>query len=76
MKNDCVYEGKFREGYYHGSGKLKFENGDFYEGNWKRGRMEGPGLFKRNDGLSLKGSFKNNYFIDGNNLRNPMMSEK
>lgn len=38
--------------------------------------MEGPGLFKRNDGLSLKGSFKNNYFIDGNNLRNPMMSEK
>jgi len=74
MKNNSSYEGKFREGYYHGSGRLMFGNGDCYDGSWKKGRMDGPGSFKRNDGLCLKGTFKNNYFVDGNNLRNPLMS--
>ena len=38
--------------------------------------MEGGGLFKHHDGFSLKGSFKANYFIEDNLLRNPQMSEK
>lgn len=38
--------------------------------------MEGGGLFKHHDGFSLKGSFKANYFIEDNFLRNPQMSEK
>lgn len=54
---------------------LKWKNGDVYDGRWKKGRMEGPGVFKRHDGFTLKGSFKNNYFIDINTLRNPFMSE-
>lgn len=54
---------------------MKFSNGDLYDGKWKKGRMDGPGLFKRADGLSLKGSFKNNYFLDGNVLRNPFVGE-
>lgn len=71
-----MYEGKFKEGYYHGNGVLKWENGDVYEGSWKRSRMDGPGLFKRNDGSILKGSFKNNYYIDSDILRNPIMPDK
>lgn len=38
--------------------------------------MDGAGVFKRADGLVLKGSFKNNYYIDINTLRNPFMSEQ
>lgn len=38
--------------------------------------MEGGGIFRHHDGFVLKGSFKANYFIDGNFLRNPLMSEK
>lgn len=72
---DGEYEGQFKDGFYHDNGVLKWANGDIYDGRWKKGRMEGPGVFKRHDGLSLKGSFKNNYFIDGNNLRNPFMSD-
>ena len=76
MKNNSIYEGKFKEGFYHGNGKLVWENGDFYEGSWKRSRMDGPGLYKRNDGSCLKGSFKNNYYVDGEFLRNPIMPDK
>lgn len=75
MKNGSFYEGKYKEGHYHGMGKLMWENGDVYEGSWRRGRMDGPGAFKRNDGTLLKGSYKNNYFIDGNILRNPLMPD-
>ena len=76
MKNGCLYEGKFKEGYYHGNGKYLWENGDCYEGGWKKSRMDGPGAFKNKDGKILKGSFKNNYFVDGNMLRNPFMNDK
>ena len=36
--------------------------------------MDGDGLFKHKQGFSLKGIFKNNYYIDGDILRNPQMS--
>lgn len=37
--------------------------------------MDGPGCFKRKDGKKLKGSYKNNYYIDGNVLRNPFIPD-
>lgn len=74
LKDGDVYEGGFKDGFYHDSGILRWKNGDVYDGKWKKGRMDGPGLFKRHDGLTLKGSFKNNYFIDQSNLRNPFLS--
>lgn len=55
---------------------MQWENGDCYEGIWKKNRMEGGGIYKHHDGFTLKGSFKANYFIDENLLRNPQMSEK
>jgi hypothetical protein len=38
--------------------------------------MEGGGIFKHHEGFALKGSFKANYYIDENVLRNPQMGEK
>lgn len=55
---------------------MVWQNGDSYDGSWKKNRMEGGGVFRHHDGFVLKGSFKANYFIDGNVLRNPQMSEK
>lgn len=55
---------------------MEWANGDLYEGQWRKNRMEGGGIFRHHDGLTLKGSFKANYFIDGNFLRNPLMGEK
>lgn len=75
LKDGSVYDGQFKDGFYHDYGILKWENGDVYDGRWKKGRMEGPGNFRRSDGKFLKGSFKNNYFIDGNILRNPFLSD-
>lgn len=75
MKDGSSYEGQFKDGCYHDIGIMKWGNGDVYDGRWKKNRMDGAGSFKRNDGLSLKGSFKNNYFIDGNVLRNPFMPD-
>lgn len=54
---------------------MKWASGDTYDGRWKKDRMDGPGNFKRRDELCLKGSFKNNYFIDDNVLRNPFMTD-
>lgn len=71
-----MYEGSFREGSYHEHGKMSWENGDVYEGGWRKGRMEGGGIFRHHEGFVLKGSFKANYFIDENVLRNPQMGEK
>jgi hypothetical protein len=51
-----------------------WKNGDSYEGNWKKSKMDGAGLFKHKQGFSLKGIFKNNYYVDGDILRNPQMS--
>lgn len=55
---------------------MSWNNGDSYDGNWKKSRMQGGGLFKHHDGFVLKGSFKANFFIDENVLRNPQMGEK
>jgi len=52
---------------------MSWSNGDSYEGIWKRNRMEGGGVFKHHEGFTLKGSFKANYFLDENILRNPQM---
>ena len=75
LNDGSKYDGNFRDGCYHDSGKMVWKNGDCYDGRWKKDRMEGPGIFKRNDGQSLKGSFKNNYYIDGNVLRNPFLPD-
>lgn len=55
---------------------MSWANGDLYEGQWKKNKMDGAGQFKQHNGNILKGSFKANYFIHENVLRNPQMPEE
>ena len=32
-----IYEGSFRNGIFHGQGKMIYENGEVYEGAWTGG---------------------------------------
>ena len=41
-----VYVGEFKEGQYHGQGKLTKANGDILTGSWVAGKMEGKGKFE------------------------------
>lgn len=38
-----VYEGEYKEGWYHGYGKLKMDNGVVYEGQFFKGQFHGEG---------------------------------
>ena len=40
-----VYEGEWRHGRIHGSGTLKFSDGDEYIGQWADGAMDGVGTY-------------------------------
>lgn len=37
------YEGEYKEGWYHGYGKLKMDNGVVYEGHFVKGHFQGEG---------------------------------
>lgn len=37
------YEGEYKEGWYHGYGKLKMDNGVIYEGQFVKGHFHGEG---------------------------------
>ena len=37
------YEGEFKEGWYHGYGKLFMDNGIVYEGHFDKGQFHGEG---------------------------------
>jgi hypothetical protein len=37
------YEGEYKEGWYHGQGKLLMDEGVIYEGNFAKGHFHGEG---------------------------------
>jgi hypothetical protein len=39
LKDGSVYDGQFKDGFYHDSGVMKWSNGNTYDGRWKKGRM-------------------------------------
>jgi hypothetical protein len=47
------YEGGFYCGYFSGSGKMVFKNGDTYEGGWKNNVFDGFGKFRKNIALGV-----------------------
>tara|TARA_R110000824_G_scaffold315042_1_gene501982 strand:- start:6309 stop:6968 length:660 start_codon:yes stop_codon:yes gene_type:complete len=49
------YRGEFREGQYHGNGRLEFlDGGEIYKGNWMLGKKQGRGtMINRSDSWSL-----------------------
>src|SRR5215471_12880204 len=45
VRKTMSYEGGFKEGYFHGYGELKWENGAYYKGSWNEGRRYGCGIY-------------------------------
>ena len=53
------YEGEFKKGRAHGSGKCKFANGSSYEGMWKNDEKNGEGKQINKKGIVLNGRWVN-----------------
>ena len=49
-KKGYEYEGQFKDGEFHGHGKIKTDEGEVYEGNFKNGDFNGYGTFTWKDG--------------------------
>jgi len=57
------YEGRFKKGLPHGSGKYTWSNGDYYEGRFKKGEKHGRGyLYNKSKDEKLTGIWKNDEF--------------
>ena len=53
-----VYTGYFKNGLFHGKGKLVMVNGDSYEGDFIRGSFEGDGLYTWQNGDKFRGEWR------------------
>ena len=54
------YSGDFKDGLYHGKGRLEFKDGSVYEGQFENNKMHGYGKIFYKDGSIYQGNFKNN----------------
>jgi hypothetical protein len=71
-----VYTGYFRNGLFHGKGKLVLMNGDTYEGDFFNGSFEGEGLYTWQNGDTFRGEWRDDqingigtmFRIDGDTL--------
>lgn len=73
--DQSIYVGAMSSNKKSGFGKYTWPDGKYYEGNWKEDRMEGSGKFKQAEGYTMRGLFKNNYFVRGDYLVNPFLSQ-
>ena len=54
------YSGDYKNGFYHGKGRLEFKDGSVYEGQFENNKMHGYGKIFFKNGSIYQGSFKNN----------------
>ena len=54
------YSGDFKNGHYHGKGRLVFTDGSIYEGQFENNKMHGYGKIFFKDGSIYQGNFNNN----------------
>ncbi len=59
LPDSAVYEGQYRNGLFHGAGKLTWGNGDVYTGEFKHGMMHGKGTYKSATGDVYEGDYQN-----------------
>ncbi|MCB1179028.1 MAG: 2-isopropylmalate synthase, partial [Leptospiraceae bacterium] len=52
------YIGYFKNGNYHGYGKMITVDGDYYEGEFKNDKFDGNGYIRYKDGYLYVGKFK------------------
>ncbi|MFA5260449.1 MAG: hypothetical protein WC450_04400 [Candidatus Omnitrophota bacterium] len=60
LPDSSVYEGEFKDGLFHGKGKLTWRNGDTLEGEFKNGLINGKGKHIYHNNSVYEGTF-----IDG-----------
>lgn len=53
-----IYTGYFKNGLFHGKGKLLMMNGDSYEGDFVRGSFEGEGFYTWQNGDKFRGQWR------------------
>ncbi len=54
------YSGEFKNGLFHGKGRLEFKDGNVYEGQFENNKMHGYGKIFFKDGSIYQGNFINN----------------
>ena len=54
------YEGNFKDGKYHGYGRLVLEKSLYYEGDFFNGKMQGEGTYYYGNSGKMEGTFFNN----------------
>lgn len=59
LPNGDQYQGQFKNGLFHGQGKLIFIRGGFYEGQFTLGRMTGKGVLVDADETRYEGTLVN-----------------
>lgn len=57
--NKAVYEGEYKDGKYHGKGKIQYKDESYYEGSWLSGRYHGKGIYKEPSGYFYDGEWYN-----------------
>ena len=55
-----IYKGQYKNGLYHGKGRLEFRDGSVYEGQFENNKMHGYGKIFFKDGSIYQGNFKKN----------------
>ena len=59
LANGSVYEGGWRDGKRHGSGKIMFASGAVYDGDWEDDKRQGNGKYLFDSGDVYEGNYKN-----------------
>lgn len=57
-EDGSLYSGYFRNGLFHGKGKLILSSGDSYEGGFSRGSFEGYGTYTWSTGKKYQGEWR------------------
>lgn len=57
LPDGSVYRGEYREGRFHGMGRLEWPSGARYVGQFERGQMHGLGRMTERNGSVYEGSF-------------------
>lgn len=52
------YEGQFKNGLFHGIGRIEYIDGEYYEGSFYKNEFEGNGFYRWKSGTIYKGAWK------------------
>ena len=59
------YTGEYKEGWYHGKGRLEYANGVIYEGDFLKGQYDGEGTLIYPNGGRCKATWSNGKATNG-----------